>query len=284
MTVLSVVVPAYNEERRIGPTLDSIEAFISGQEESTEVIVVDDGSTDATCEVVAASGYSNVRIIRIDRNRGKGHAVRIGMLAASGDRRLFMDADGSTPIGELQRLQQELDGIGGSGVAFASIAVPGAEVLRAQVGLRTAAGRLGNWLIQAIVLPGVNDSQRGFKLFSADAAEAIFPRCVVDGWGFDVEALVLANRLGFGTIEVPVSWTHVEDSRVTPLSYFATFAEVVGVRWRLLRGTYNLSRSTPGSASRIDAEHLLTCKPDRVTQPQLPDASDEPQRPDLASR
>jgi dolichyl-phosphate beta-glucosyltransferase len=198
---------------------------------------------------------------------GKGHAVRIGMLAASGDRRLFTDADGSTPIGELGHLQQELDGIGGSGVAFASIAVPGAEVVRAQVGLRTTAGRLGNRLIRAIVLPGVSDSQRGFKLFSADAAEATFSRCVVDGWGFDVETLVLASSLGFKTVEVPVAWTHMEDSRVTPLSYFTTFAEVLGVRWRLLRGTYDLTRSTP----------------ERAMQPRSSEATDEPQQPNAAS-
>jgi glycosyltransferase involved in cell wall biosynthesis len=258
MTDLSVIVPAYNEAQRIGLTLESIATFVSGQVGHVEVIVVDDGSIDATGEVVAASACPNLRTIRVDHNMGKGHAVRIGMLAASGDRRLFMDADGSTPISELGRLQQELDEIGGSGVAFASIAVPGADVVRAQAGLRTTAGRLGNRLIQTIALPGVSDSQRGFKLFSADAAEAIFSQCVVDGWGFDVEALVFATILGFETVEVPVVWTHMEDSRVTPFSYVTTFAEVLGVRWRLLRGTYDLTRST---------------------HPKYLEATDEPQRP-----
>ncbi len=248
MTDLSIIVPAYNEEHRIGPTLGLIETFISSIECRTEVIVVDDGSADATSQVAAASSSMNLRVIRLDRNMGKGHAVRVGMLAASGDRRLFTDADGSTPIGELDRLQQELDAIGGSGIAFASIAVPGAHVSRSQMGLRPAAGRLGNRIVQATVLPGVCDSQRGFKLFSADAAEAIFSRCVVDGWGFDVEVLGLAKRLGFEIVEVPVTWTHMEYSRVTAVSYFVTLAEVLGVKWRLARGLYDLAESTFGQA------------------------------------
>lgn len=243
MTALSIIVPAYNEEHRIGPTLQSIDAFISNRPGPIEVIVVDDGSTDATAEVAAASACPNLRVIRVDRNIGKGHAVRVGMLAASGDRRLFMDADGSTPINEVDRLHQELDRRGGSGVSFASIAVPGADVLRPQTGLRTAFGRLGNRAIRALVLPNVADSQRGFKLFSADAATTIFSRCVVDGWGFDVEVLALAVGLGFEIIEVPVTWIHMEDSRVTPFSYFTTLAEVLGIRWRLVRGAYDLNPS-----------------------------------------
>ncbi len=246
MTDLSIIVPAYNEEQRLGSTLGLIEAFVSGPTGQTEVIVVDDGSRDATSEVAATSACPNIRVIRLNRNMGKGHAVRVGMLAASGDRRLFTDADGSTPIDELDRLQQELDAMGGSGVVFASIAAPGAQVSRPQAGLRPAAGRLGNRIVQATVLPGVFDSQRGFKLFSADAAEAVFSRCVVDGWGFDVEVLGLATRLGFEIAEVPVTWTHKEDSRVTAGSYLVTLAEVLGVRWRLARGFYDFVESTVG--------------------------------------
>lgn len=244
MTTLSIIVPAYNEEHRIGPTLDSIAAVAAARPGEVEVIVVDDGSRDATSAAVAASSCPNLRVIRTEHNMGKGHAIRVGMMEAEGDLRLFTDADGSTPIGELARLEGELEQIGGSGVAFASIAVPGADVARTQAGLRPAAGRLGNWLIRLIALPGVYDSQRGFKLFSADAAEEIFGRCVVDGWAFDVEALALARHLGFDTVEVPVKWAHKEDSRVTALSYLVTLAEVVGVRWRLSRGGYDLADVT----------------------------------------
>lgn len=267
MTTLSVVIPAYNEEHRIGPTLQSIEAFFADRPRRFEVIVVDDGSRDATIDVVAARGCPNLRVLRVAQNRGKGHAVRLGMLAASGDRRLFMDADGSTPISELDRLEAKLDEIGGSGVAFASIAVPGADVLSAQSGLRSSAGRIGNRVIQMIALPGVKDSQRGFKLFSADAADAIFSRCIVDGWGFDVEALAIANRLGFESVEVPITWAHMEDSRVTPLSYFTTFAEVLGVRWRLRRGAYQATTTIAERDRPSTAKTPATDLPDRAHVP-----------------
>lgn len=253
MADLSIIIPAYNEAQRIGPTLESITSFLSWRSRHAEIIVVDDGSTDATAGVVAAGAWSDLRVIRIDRNRGKGYAVRTGMLAAIGDRRIFLDADGSTPIVELERLEEMLNGIGGSGVAFASIAVTGAQVLSSQTGIRVAAGRLGNRLIRTIVLPSVGDSQRGFKLFSADAAEAIFSRCVVNGWGFDVEALAIANRLGFRTVEVPVAWSHMEDSRVTALSYLTTLREVLGVRWRMRRRVYDVPRS---SLDRADASRF----------------------------
>lgn len=267
MATLSIVIPAYNEEQRIEPTLQSIEAFVSSRSRDAEIIVVDDGSRDATVDVVTASGCSNLRVIRVDHNTGKGNAVRLGMLAASGDRRLFMDADGSTPISELDRLEAKLDEIGGSGVAFASIAVPGADVVSAQSGLRTTAGRMGNRVIQMIALPGVKDSQRGFKLFSADAAEAIFSRCIVDGWGFDVEALAIANRLGFESVEVPITWAHTEDSRVTPLSYFTTFAEVLGVRWRMLRGVYQATKPIAERDQPLTGKAATTGLPNRSLVP-----------------
>jgi len=243
MTSLSIIVPAYNEAHRIEPTLDSLASFAAARSGKTEIIVVDDGSTDETIAVVNASRCPNLRIIATDRNRGKGHAVRVGMLAASGERRLFMDADSSTTITELERLNAELDRVGGSGVAFASIAVAGADVIRPQNGIRPAAGRMGNRLIQAIALPGVSDSQRGFKLFSQDAAEAVFSRSVVDGWGFDVEALAVARRLGYDLVEVPVTWTHMEESRVTAFSYLVTLTEVLGVRFRLASGAYDRSQA-----------------------------------------
>jgi len=246
MTALSIIIPAYNEELRIGSTLDSISEFVATRSD-VEVIVVDDGSQDGTANVAAGSSCPGIRVIRTETNKGKGHAVKTGMLAATGDYRLFTDADGSTPITELAKLETALEGLGGSGIAFASIAVPGAEVQQTQAGLRPAAGRFGNWIIRKIALPGVHDSQRGFKLFSADAADAVFSRSVVNGWAFDVEVLAMARHLGFGTAEVPVVWAHKDDSRVTQLSYLTTLAEVVGVRWRLARGGY---RSAPAAISQ----------------------------------
>ncbi len=238
MTLLSIVIPCYNEEKRLAPTLEAIADYVAGRVGDTEVIVVDDGSSDATSEVARSSECPNLTVIRVPANRGKGHAVRAGMLAAAGDLRLFTDADGSTSIEELATLEKALDEIGGSGIAFASIGTPGATVSQAQRGLRPAAGRFGNWLIRVIALPGVLDSQRGFKLFSATAADDVFSRAVVDRWAFDVEALAVARHLGFEIVEVPVTWAHKDDSRVTALSYLATFADVIRIRWRLLRGLY----------------------------------------------
>ncbi|MCP4968444.1 MAG: glycosyltransferase family 2 protein [bacterium] len=237
MTALSIIVPAYNEEFRIGSTLESISQLVADRLD-TEVIVVDDGSTDATSAVSRQSSCPNLQVIRTEQNVGKGHAVKTGMLAATGTYRLFTDADGSTPISELARLEAAMDKMAGSGIAFASIAVPGAEVEQKQAGLRPAAGRLGNWLIRKIALSDVHDSQRGFKLFSAEVAEVVFSNSVVNGWAFDVEVLAMARHLGFQIAEVPVVWAHKDDSRVTPLSYLTTLAEVIAVRWRLARGRY----------------------------------------------
>ena len=182
MIEFSIIIPAFNEEERLGATLDEICDYLQSSDKPAEVIVVDDGSTDRT--VALAREWSDrltLRVIESPQNMGKGHAVRVGMLAADGKKRLFTDADGSTPIAELDALDAALDEVGGRGVAFASIALPDSVVLSPQSKLRSVAGRLGNLLIQLMMLPGVQDSQRGFKLFSADAAEAAFSKATVDG-------------------------------------------------------------------------------------------------------
>jgi len=249
MTSLSIIIPAYNEEKRIGPTLEAILEFAEDREADTEVIVIDDGSTDDTVGVCRSIGGTAVRLISTPTNMGKGHAVRSGMLTANGKYRLFTDADGSTPITEYPALEEALDRMGGSGVAFGSIGAPGAKIEQAQSGLRPAVGKLGNLLIRALVLPGVRDSQRGFKLFSADAAEVVFGRSVVNGWGFDVEALALARRLGYSCVEIPVTWEHVDGGTLTPTAYVTTLGDVVRVRWRLLFGSYDLSSAATESVT-----------------------------------
>lgn len=248
MTSLSIIIPAYNEELRIAPTLNSVLDFAARRREATEVIAVDDGSTDRTAEVCRRIGGAAVRLIRLRRNRGKGHAVRAGMLAATGEYRLFTDADGSTPIEQLVVLEEAMARAGGYGVAFGSIATTGAVVERAQIGFRQSLGKLGNLLIQAAVLPGVRDSQRGFKLFSADAAAEVFGRCVIDGWGFDVEVLALARRLGFPIVEVPVRWTHVDGGTITPAAYVTTLVDVARVRWRLWARSYDPAPMDPAES------------------------------------
>ena len=240
MTTLSIVIPAYNEELRLTPTLNSILEFADRREDPTEIIVVDDGSSDGTAAVAQDVGAGRVKVLTSPSNRGKGHAVRTGMLAASGDHRLFTDADGSTPIGEYASLSAALTALGGSGVAFGSVAVEDARVAESQSAVRRGLGKLGNLMIRAVALPGVYDSQRGFKLFSADAAEAVFSVAAVDGWGFDVEALALARHAGYPIVEVPITWAHVDGGSITPLSYVTTLMDVARFRWRLVRGRYRM--------------------------------------------
>ena len=174
---LSIVIPAYNEAARIGRTLDSIASFLAERALNCEVIVVDDGSTDDTGAVVDAryGDFVSLRLLRCERNGGKGRAVRLGMLVARGRVRLFMDADNSTDIREFERLNDTAARNATlPDVVIASIATPGSQVDNTQSRTRSMLGRMGNALVQRAVLPGIHDSQRGFKLFTAEAADAIF--------------------------------------------------------------------------------------------------------------
>lgn len=234
---LSVVIPAYNEKDRIGPTLKELSTFLGGLEDSTEVVVVDDGSADGTAEYAATfvDHFETLRVIGGPVNRGKGHAIRTGMVAARGELRLFADADGSTPWDEYVPLRSAM---AGADIAIASIGMKESRVERYQPGLRTQFGRAANLLIQALVLPGIRDSQRGFKLFTADAADLVFSRCVIDGWAFDIEALGIARQHGLAVAEVPVRWEHREDSRVTSSSYLQSLVDLMKIRARLWTGFY----------------------------------------------
>jgi dolichyl-phosphate beta-glucosyltransferase len=227
---LSVVVPAFNEAERLGPTLDRVLSFLDDRLPDYEVIVVDDGSTDATTEVVARRMLYNprVRILRNPGNRGKGYSVRRGMLEAAGAAILMTDADLSTPIEELLSLTPH---IGRCEVVIGSRATSGARILRHQPVYREWMGKTFNRMVQALVLPGVQDTQCGFKLFRRDAARAIFSRATIDGFGFDVEALYLARRLGFKVAEVPVTWIDNPATKVSAVRDGARMAaDLVRIR------------------------------------------------------
>lgn len=235
--MISVVIPSYNERDRIPATLQRIREYFDAAGEEYEVIVTDDGSTDGTVDFVrsATAGWPQLSVVALERNQGKGAAVRAGMLRARGEHRLFTDADLSTPIEELPRLRERL--VGACQVAIASRAVPGATIGVHQPGRREMMGRTYNRLVQLIVLPGLHDTQCGFKVYTAEAAVACFQPLRTKGFGFDAEALLRARRRGWEIAEVPVRWNHRDDSRVSALRDSGmVLLDLVRLRfWRLKR-------------------------------------------------
>jgi dolichyl-phosphate beta-glucosyltransferase len=244
VTALSVVIPAYDEAARLPPTLVRVREWFLRSGLEYEVIVVDDGSRDATSDVARAGGAV---VLRHEPNRGKGYAVRRGMLAARGARRLFCDADLSTPIEELPTLMDALER--GFDVAIASRAVAGARVEVHQPAYREAMGRLFNVLVQGLLLPGLADTQCGFKLFTAQAAEEAFSPCRLDGFCFDVEALYVARRRGLRIAEVPVLWRNDTASRVSLRGGGAAFVDLVRIRLAALRGAYGPGGARGGNSA-----------------------------------
>jgi dolichyl-phosphate beta-glucosyltransferase len=236
---LSVVVPAFQEARRLPATLATVVAHIQARERPCELIVVDDGSRDSTADVAERSlaplGPLG-RVLRFETNRGKGAAVRHGALAARGARILITDADLSTPLEELAALERACDG--GADVAIGSRALDRSLILRRQSAFREWGGRLFNLVAQLLVLPGIWDSQCGFKLFRGDVARDVFARTRSDGFGFDVEVLAVARHLGYRIVEVPVRWRNDDDSRLGFGRGFAAFADPLRVRLGLWMGRY----------------------------------------------
>lgn len=211
---LSIVVPAYNEERRLPPTLIDMIDYFDASALSYEIIVVDDGSSDATTDVVRKFERvrDQVRLIVLARNSGKGHAVRVGALNSRGKRVLFADADGATPIKETTRLLAALDE--GFDVAIGSRAIASHETKVSTVIHRKLLGRIFNRCVNFFILPGIADTQCGFKIFTRDAAQFLFQHQRSDRFSFDVELLFLARKAGFSIKEVPVNWTNIPGSKV----------------------------------------------------------------------
>jgi dolichyl-phosphate beta-glucosyltransferase len=233
----SVVIPAFNEADRLPPYLEEVVGFFDGRGEPYEVVVVDDGSTDTTVAAVRAMAarHPAVRVLQLGRNRGKGAAVRAGMLSATGALRLFADADGATPIAEVKRLEPAL--AAGADVVIGSRALGDQAVAVRARPHRVAAGRLFNWLVARLGLRGVADSQCGFKLFRAAAAERLFRRLDTAGFGFDVELLLRAQAGGCRVVEVAVNWADQAGSKVGVLrSGPGMLLEVLRARRRIARG------------------------------------------------
>jgi dolichyl-phosphate beta-glucosyltransferase len=227
--MLSIIVPAYNEEQRLPATLTRMRAYLDGRDEPYEVLIVDDGSTDNTVAMsrTIADGWPELQVLALERNAGKGAAVRLGMLTARGEHRVFSDADLSTPIEEVERLRAQLHG--NCAVAIASRALPESQIAIHQPGRREVMGRTYNRLLRLAALRGLHDTQCGFKAFTADAAVACFEPLRTLRFGFDAEVLLRARRLGWTVAEVPVRWEHKEDSRVSAMR------DSIGTLYDLLR-------------------------------------------------
>jgi len=237
---LSVIIPAYNEAGRLPLTLVDVDRHLSTKDYSYEIIVVDDGSSDGTSEIVQkfTKLIPNLRVIGYSANQGKGNAVKLGMLEARGKYRLFDDSDNSTAIDHFDKMIPFLKE--GYDIVIGSRDVRGAQMHPPQSFLKRILGNLGNLFVQALLLPGIRDTQCGFKAFSEESATRIFTQQRIKRWGFDIEALALGKRMGYKIKEIPVYWVNDADSKVKPLAYFQVLFETVKVRWWLWRKAYNL--------------------------------------------
>jgi dolichyl-phosphate beta-glucosyltransferase len=245
---LTLVVPAFNEAHRIEPVLAQVHDYQRCSPRRIEVIVVDDGSTDDTVAVVEGfrDRIDNLTVLRLGENQGKGAAVSAGMLAGCGAYRAFLDADGATPVAEVDLLWQAARARPRT-VAIGSVACAGARVSRPQPLVRRVAGRLANRVVRLLVLPGIRDSQRGAKLFPAEIADAVFAALGTTGWAFDIEVLARCRAGGYRVVEVPVAWHHVAGGRVDATAYWRTFRELLAIRRRLR----HVRRSSAASVAAI---------------------------------
>jgi dolichyl-phosphate beta-glucosyltransferase len=234
---LSLIFPAYNEEQRLPETLKQVFDFTAQQSYPVEVIVVENGSTDSTFRIAQefSDNHSNIRVIQ-NAQRGKGRAVRQGILAARGEYRFMCDVDLSMPLDEINRFLPPV--IQGCDIAIASREAPGA-VRYDEPYYRHFIGRIYNGLIRFLALPGLQDTQCGFKCFSKRAAEDLFPRQTLTGWSFDVEILFIAQSLGYRVMEIPIHWYFNPHSKISVVrDSFKMGLDLLTIRLNGLRGIY----------------------------------------------
>lgn len=236
---LSIIVPAYNEEKRLEKTLQQIFTYFQKGKLSFEILVVDDGSSDKTKNIAEKffQNHKNGRVISFLKNRGKGHAVKSGVLESNGEYILFTDADGSTPIGEFETLFQYMKQYD---ISIGSRYLQREKIKISQPKYRVFLGRFANQVIQKIFLNGIQDTQCGFKLFRSTIAKDIFSRQRIERFGFDIEILSIAKQRGCSIIEVPVAWYNAEGSRFRPIQdALITLRDVLRIKWNLLWKKYS---------------------------------------------
>ena len=238
---LSIVIPAYNEAERLGPTLDRVLSFIVEHPWESEIVVVDDGSGDGTAEIArnyAGKSSGIVRLVENPGNHGKGYSVRNGVLNSNGDIILFTDADLSAPIAEAVKLITAVDH--GADIAIGSRWAQSELQTRRQSLTRQVMGRVFNGFLRVLLRLDFKDTQCGFKAFRRQAARALFPLQRIERWGFDPEILFLARRMGFRVEEVPVRWGHDTRTRINPIMDGSRMlAEMIRIRWYSLSGKYS---------------------------------------------
>lgn len=238
--LLSIVIPAFNEERRIEKTIGTVAAYMAARRGRYEIVASDDGSVDATADIVTKFRQRGlpIRLVRSERNRGKGSAVRLGVTASIGGLVLVTDADLATPIEELEILDERIRA--GADIVIGSRGLRNSRLIVRQPFYRELMGRLFNLLVQLTMLPGVSDTQCGFKLFRGPLARRLFAHSTINGFAFDVEVLGLAARAAYRIEEVPVRWSHMNHSTVSLGSDgFRMFQDMIRVAYRLRIGWYD---------------------------------------------
>jgi dolichyl-phosphate beta-glucosyltransferase len=236
---LSIIIPAYNEEKRLLPTLRKVCEYLSGQKYFYEIIVVDDGSTDNTLQMARDFARTNehISVLTNEQNRGKGYTVRHGILSANGEYIFFTDADLSTPIEELEKCLPYLNN--GYSVVIGSRSMPDSDIVVHQPWYREKMGKIFNFLVKITLLKGIIDTQCGFKGFEKEAAKKVFSKSRIDGFSFDVEALYLSNKFNYKIKEIPIRWENSLLSKVNPIKHSTQmFLDLFCIRMKDLLGQY----------------------------------------------
>ena len=239
---LSVIIPAYNEEEHIKNTIMDIVRYLSKQYYAYELVVVNDGSKDNTAEICGEleSAIYNLKFIDNGKNQGKGAVVKQGMLAAKGQHRLYVDADNAISINHIEKFWPYIKQ--GYNVVIGSIELSGSVQKERYTGFskvyRNILGKLSKYLVRVLTIWDIHDTQRAFKLFTAEAAEKIFPKQTIMRWGFDIEILVIAKKLGYNIKELPVTWIN-PPGKVNFMAYLKTLKELFQIKLNSLRGKYN---------------------------------------------
>lgn len=236
---LSIVIPAYNESLRLGPTLERVVDYLRQTGKPYEVLVVDDGSTDDTAGVASRFAAEGVRLLRQEVNRGKGAVLKVGVLASQGKEVLLLDADLSTPIEDIEKLRPHL---AEAQLVLGSRSVEQSEILKHQPFYRETMGRIFNLIVQMAGVKGLRDTQCGFKLLDGEVARRLFSELTIERFAYDVELVWLARRHGYRVVEVGVRWADSPSSKVNPVTdSLRMFRDVIALRWRD-RGNRNHSR------------------------------------------